>query len=815
MAGRVTGVTGNAGIRIEHGWELAWTRGGEVADPSGLDGLDWVPAQVPGTAASALRTARTWSVDEPFDFDAKDVWFRAPLGAELGAGCVLGFDGIATLWDIWVDGVHVAAGDSMWQRHEVVLEHTPRQLVIRCRSLDHALALKRPRPRWKVPMLEQQQLRWLRTSLLGRTPGWSPPCPAVGPWRPIWLEQRSHRVGEIAIHARLEHGVGVVEVQANLDADLANLVVMRGETRVIVPCTRRDGRWYGRAIVEQPALWWPHTHGQPALYDVVIDATHGERAFKISLGRTGFRTLTVAEDMTVVVNGVEVFCRGACWTPLDIISLQATPAALDAAIAGIRDAGMNMLRISGTMTYESDAFHDALDAQGVLLWQDLMFANMDYPEDPGFTAKVEHEVATELARLQARPSLAIVCGNSEGEQQAAMWGAPRARWAPALFHQVIPAIVARVLPGTFYTPSSTSGGAFPHASNAGPSSYYGVGAYLRPLEDARRAEVAFASECLAFANIPTATNMRPGIRVHQPEWKSTTPRDLGAGWDFDDVRDHYVQRVFGVDPVALRTIDHERYLELGRHATGEVMARTFGEWRRARSVTRGALIWFLKDLRPGAGWGVLDSDGRPKLCWYAIRRALAPIALAITDEGTNGLALHLVNETPEPVTRSLELTLWRGGDTNVGRAAREITVPARGAIELPAMALFDGFYDLSYAYRFGPPGMQVIRAAFGQLDCFWFPAGMPAMRAATVGLVARREGPTLTVSAQQFAQFVAIDLPGWIPDDDGFHLAPGQSRTITLKRFGDGAPDYRGSGTVTALNAEAGAKVELIAEHSP
>jgi beta-mannosidase len=227
------------------------------------------------------------------------------------------------------------------------------------------------------------------------------------------------------------------------------------------------------------------------------------------------------------------------------------------------------------------------------------------------------------------------------------------------------------------------------------------------------------------------------------------------------------------------------------------------------------LIWFLKDLRRGAGWGVLDSDGRPKLCWYAVRRALAPIALAITDEGTNGLALHLVNETAEPVTRSLELTLWRGGDTNVGRAAREITVPARGAIELPALALFDGFYDLSYAYRFGPPGMQVIHATFGQLDCFWFPAGMPAMRGATVGLVARREGTTLTVSAQQFAQFVAIDLPGWIPDDDGFHLAPGQRRTITLTRSGDGAPDHRSSGTVTALNAEAVAKVELIAERAP
>src|SRR6185503_8401886 len=151
------------------------------------------------------------------------------------------------------------------------------------------------------------------------------------------------------------------------------------------------------------------------------------------------------------------------------------------------------------------------------------------------------EARQQLARWVGRPSLTVLCGDSEGEQQAAMWGAPAADWNRPLFRHVLPAAAAALCPDVPYWPSSASGGAFPHQPSAGSTSYYGVGAYLRPLDDARRSEVRFASECLAFANIPGPRGLPGGggTKVHLPSWKARTPRDLGAGWDFDDVRDHY------------------------------------------------------------------------------------------------------------------------------------------------------------------------------------------------------------------------------------------------------------------------------------
>ena len=164
----------------------------------------------------------------------------------------------------------------------------------------------------------------------------------------------------------------------------------------------------------------------------------------------------------------------------------------------------------------------------------------------------------------------------------------------------------------------------------------------------------FAAECLAFANVPDDEALQPlagGVAsaVHHPRWKAGVPRDAGAGWDFDDVRDHYLRELFGVDPVALRSTDAERYLELSRAVTGEVMAEVFGEWRRAGSPCGGGLVLWLRDLVPGAGWGVLDHRGEPKVAYHHLRRALAPVAVWITDEGLDGVAVHVANDLPVPL----------------------------------------------------------------------------------------------------------------------------------------------------------------------
>ena len=407
------------------------------------------------------------------------------------------------------------------------------------------------------------------------------------------------------------------------------------------------------------------------------------------------------------------------WTPPDVVSLAASPEVIRERLQLLRDGGFNLIRLAGTTVYECEDFHRLCDELGLLVWQDMMFANMDYPfEDSSFRETVRAEAEAELSRLARHPSSAIICGNSEIEQQVGMLGLDPALGRGPFFGEELPRIAARCCPGVPYIPSAPCGGDLPFRTRSGVANYFGVGAYLRPLEDVRRAEVRFASECLAFANVPEpemldkmAIATPGGISPTHPAWKRAVPRDSGAGWDFEDVRDHYLKLLYSVDPVALRYTDATRYWELSRMVSGEVMAEVFGEWRRPASPCGGGIILWSADLEPGAGWGILDSQGQPKAAYWFLKRALAPCTVWTTDEGLNGVDIHVANDGPAPLDAWLRVALYRREST---RSPSPISPsPSRNTRRMTfgLEQILGRFVDAACAYRFGPPGHDVIAAS--------------------------------------------------------------------------------------------------------
>lgn len=825
--------------RLEGDWEIARSAPDRWADQAAIPECAWFAAEVPGTAAAATG-------EMTGDYDAEDWWFRVRFiswPAADGEEVRLVLEGVATVFEVDLNGAPILAGESMHARYEVDVSALLREenvLVIACRALGPRLAQpRRPRARWRTQLVSWGNLRFYRTMLLGRAPGFAPGPAVVGPYREIALvRQGSPVLEDIRLRPRIDGEDGVLALRARGRA-ISGAEPPRAVTVTVTPrtgdgkpitaelvVTATDGAFVleGEIRIAAVAPWWPHTHGAPTLYDVRIAAG----AAVLHTSRTGFRRLHVPRDMeaeglALEINGVTVFARGAVWTPADLSRPAAAEARLRTALEHMVAAGMNMVRVAGIGAYESAVFHDLCDELGILVWQDFMFANLDYPEsDAAFMAVVREEAESVLGALAGRPSLSVLCGGSEVAQQATMLGLDPALASGPLYDQLLPAMIDAADTDAVYVPSAPWGGDLPFRPDRGVANYYGVGAYQRPLQDARRSDVRFAAECLAFANVPDeealeALGAGAVPAVHDPAWKAGVPRDAGAGWDFDDVRDHYVADLFGVDPVALRSVDPERYRDLSRQATGEVMAEVFGEWRRWASACCGGLVLWLQDHRPGAGWGLLDHRGEPKVAYHHLRRALVPVAVWGSDEGLSGIVAHVANDMAAPLQATLRIALYRDGEHPVQQTSVAIALGAHAMISHNVEELIGRFVDVSWSYRFGPPAQDLVvlsleghRGGATELlsQAFRHPAGRPLRResASELGLTAEvrseEDGAlVLALRTRRFAYGVRPHLPGLRPRDDAFGIEPGHERRVPIARdSGDSVGS--GPGIVTALNLD-------------
>lgn len=807
-------------------WSVGSMAPGTFLEPRDVELVtDWVPAVVPGTVASA----RLAGVDVRGDtssggFEDRDWVFKTTFDAAPAASgacrVLLDAEGLATISEVWINGVKVLESRSMFRSHTIDVSHlvaSTNELLLVFRALNPVLAEKRPRPRWKTKLVESQNLRFVRTTLLGRMVSWTPKVEPVGPWRPVrvralypgQVEAFTHRT---SVAAKTGQAVFSGTVWAPIDDATVEVVV--ADTRYPARTTRRGEHldFEVTACVESPPLWWPHSHGPRGGLDFVLHVDG--RAQRT--GTLRFRTVELNRDdgkVEFVVNGTPVFVRGACWTVSDIKSLQNEPTRLRTLLEAAKDLGLNMLRVGGTMTYEDDAFYAACDELGILVWQEFMFANMDYPfAEPSFRQEVTHEVVEVLRRAARYGSVVAFCGGSEVEQQAAMVGLPREDWSNEFFAEELPRLCAQHHGQAVYFPSSPSGGDLPFHPSQGIAHYYGVGAYQRDISDLAVARVKFASECLAFANVPASRSLQAFFGTsspapHLPAWKAGVHRDNGSGWDFEDVRDHYTKTVFGVDPIALRYSNLERYIALSSVVSGELMAQVFTAWRNPENACSGGLIWFFNDLVPGAGWGLVDAAGVVKPAAHVLKQTLAPLQTLLEDRGLEGHSVCLLNETTQPCTGKLIVELWHQGRTCTARAEREVRVPARGHFACNVDALLGHFLDTTWSYRFGPCKHEAVTARWLDTDGHLVSQAVRFVGGGTGAWVEQCEvqttfgehdgQPFVDVKTDALLHYAHLDLRDCAPIDDYVHLVPGQSYRF---RFSKPQGTTRLRGDLTALN---------------
>jgi beta-mannosidase len=791
---------------------------------------DWelgscAPGELPAEFQQ-VRSARTvagawseWGVLDLDDrstierIDGQDHYWRTSLPkqlyteATLGRQVILDLPGLATIAEIRLNGSTIGESNSMFVPLQVDLTNLlggSDTLEIVIRSLTSFLdATKWARPRWKTRLVSDQRLRNVRTALIGRV-GWAPPTPVAGPYAGARvLIRNGNEVYTRSVQTRLEGDVGFVSAEVQSGPNV-RVGIEVGSTLHWLE-SRGDGRWFGEVRIDDVAKWFPHTHGTPELHSlfVILANERNDQVTRIPVEPVGFRSVTVDETdggFRVAINGIPVFCRGAVAMPFDVVGVNPEPAVLRSILETFVFAGMNMIRLGGTNWYESTELHQLCDELGILVWQDLPFASLDYPSTPEFQETVTRELEFHMRRLRSHPSTAIVCGSSEAEQQAAMMGNPPEIIAQTPGKTWIRELATTLAPELHFVSSSPTGGHLPMRVDTGISHYFGVGAYQRTLDDATLSGVRFASECLAFANLPSPS-VRQKLGPFEGEfWKSRVPRDSGSVWDFDDVRDHYVRTLTG-ESISVKTSDPEHWFELSNVIPGEVMASTFRTWRTG-AVCAGGLILSLNDVWPSAGWGLLDCAGVAKASLQRLAQVLQPLALLAVDRGLNGLDLHLINDTPSSFEGILQVRAVDSHGRALLKGTRRLCVDGHQSLVVPAEAVLGRFGDPTYAYRFGAQPFDAIVAVFSRelpeddvddLDSAFAHAmhvitpqwaiSSAESTAESVILASVSEiprGARITLAGVGVNRFISVSADGAVASTGQIDLGPNQRKSIDL-----------------------------------
>ena len=558
---------------------------------------------------------------------------------------------------------------------------------------------------------------------------------------------------------------------------------------------------YGSAVceirIEAPRLWWPRGYGEQPLYRLeAVLKKDGEELDRVSR-RIGLREIGIqrrkdeyGESFAHQVNGIAVFAMGADYIPQDNIFGRITPERTRKLLENCAAANFNIVRVWGGGYYPEDEFLDACDELGLMVWQDFMFACAVYELTDAFEENIRAEFIDNIKRIRGHACLALWCGNNEMEMFVAGggWGNSPKQMGDyfKMYEYIIPKLLKKYDPDTFYWPASpSSGGGFdnPNDENRGDVHYWDVWHGGKPITEFRKFYFRYASE-FGFQSLP-------GIRTVE---SFTLPKDRNL---FSYVMEKH-QRNCNANGKIMFYLQQEfrcpRSFEATLYASqllqAEAIRSAAEHFRRYRGRCMGAVYWQLNDIWPGASWSSIDYYGRWKALHYYARRFFAPVLLSCEEESMmtqerninaeaysfrKSVRFNVSNETRQPRKAQVLWQVRKNDGTVLRRETEDLEVPALSASFLPVRELpeLDSFTEY-VSYGLYLEGEWVS----GGSVLFVMPKYFEFLEPKLEWIL---EGDEITVSSDVFAKSVEIsnENDDFVLSDNYFDLQ-GDKRTVRI-----------------------------------
>lgn len=789
---------------------------------------EWMSARVPGTVHQDLLDHGR--LPDPFygmneqkvQWVEKEDWlyrtvFTVTADQLKSDAAWLTFEGLDTYADVYLNGSLLLKADNMFVGHKLavkdVLREGENRLMIRFRS-----PVEETAPQWDTDGFnypadndhsEKRMSVYTRKAPYSYGWDWGIRLATSGIWRPVKLTfcngaaiddffVRQQEVTEQV--AKVDNQLEINNVTTTLKEAQVKVVYAYGEqadtlTRTVVLQPGKNSLSMP-AWIEKPHLWMPNGWGDPALYTFTATVSVDGKEVASREEAIGLRSIRVVmeddkdgKSFYFEVNGKPMFAKGSNYIPGDALLPNMTGERYARLFEDIRAANMNMVRVWGGGIYEDDRFYEEADRNGILVWQDFIFACTTYPHDPTFLKRVSEEAVYNMRRLRNHASLAMWCGNNEIYEGMRYWGW-KDKYSPVvwkemtegydvLFRQLLPELVAANDPGRFYMHGS------PYEANWGrPESWkiadshnWGTWYGQKPFESLDTEIPRFMSE-YGFQAFPEMKTIRMFASPEDYELESPVMNAHQKA----SIGNFLIKKT-----MALYYKVPEKFEDLiyaGLILQGQGMRHGIEAHRRHRPYCMGSLPWQLNDSWPVVSWSSIDYYGNWKAMHYQIRRAFAPVLVDAIKEGNN-LSYYIMSDRLTDVELTLNLELM---DFN-GKVYRKQKVD--GLLPANTSKLFyQEPVEQALAGRDSATTFMhmVVKSKKGEVlsdEIYYFahPKDQLLPKTPLQWQVKQKKGYCeVTVKADKLARDIFIEVPvqGVRFSDNFFDLLPGQKKKVII-----------------------------------
>jgi beta-mannosidase len=634
----------------------------------------WLTASVPGTIHLDLMNNKLipdpykdenekkvqWVENEDWDYQTV---FKISAKELENQNADLVFHGLDTFSEIYLNGKLLKKTDNMFRTWKIPVKNDLKignnTLQIKFKSsvnIGKDLAKKVPFTMPESPRSfvrkAQYQFGW----------DWGPRLVTAGIWKDVKLNFWNHaKIENIKIeHKALTKQRADLNIYAEIFTEQSgkysflinnethDVSLQQGLNKISIPFQ-----------ITNPKLWQPNGWGEPTLYDLKVSLKKDSKTLSSKSERIGLRTIELVQEKDekgksfyFKVNENPMYTKGTNWIPSDSFTPRITKEKYKKLIKDCKDANMNMIRVWGGGIYEDDEFYKACDENGILVWQDFMFAGSFYPSDEDFLNNVKEEVKDQVNRLQNHPSIALWCGNNEIDEAIVNWGYQKQFkyskedslqvWKDykKVFHEVIPNALKENLTSekNIYWPTSPSiGWGHKESLTEGDSHYWGVWWGELPFEIYNKKVPRFASE-YGFQGMPSLETVKsmfsgnPDLSLENPTITAHEKNARGF-----QIINEYMKRDYAVPK------DFVKYNYVSQLLQARGMQIAIEAHRRAKPYNMGTLYWQLNDCWPVISWSSIDYLGNWKALHYLVKRSFENQVI-LTEEKEGFLDFYGIND---------------------------------------------------------------------------------------------------------------------------------------------------------------------------